>query len=308
MDDSSNKDKKSTHEANLAKIAKVKPRRKKRNSNIYEKFLNRVQTDISNEKGKANNLQPLKNKKNRAAYEPNDDNNLQSFTFKDLELVIEDDEEQTQTSEHISADSEGSDSDTPTSKPHIDNLNNPIDSDKASFASAQEIIESDETRIEANSDSASISNEPPDLTVDQGIPKTVEKKNSKKPLIIGVIVGTLISVVVVAVLAFTGVLSTSDSNSVSDNTDEDTAVIVTPSDSTSNVNNANTVSDTINIPNEAEVPVVTVDENSASNENATPAETTTPKPVEEVTESNPSITLDDFKEESQNTLYRETND
>ena len=134
--------------------------------------------------------------------------------------------------------------------------------------------------------------------------------SSKKPLIIGMVFGSLLIAIVVLTLIFTGVLSTS-----------------IPDNSASEDNNLSAVVDTDSTPVASAEPVVTGDDDqppdgintideplvSASQDSSRDSEQATiSEPVESAPEANPeteaAITYEDFRQESQTTLYRETND
>ncbi len=137
--------------------------------------------------------------------------------------------------------------------------------------------------------------------------------SSKKPLIIGMIFGSLLIAIVVLTLIFTGFLSTSVSDTtVSNDSDLDgtapAATTSTPvvgaepivnSDDNQLSNDANTV----------EEPLVSAQPiNADNNEQNVPAAEVEPIGPSPAPESEAAITYEDFRQESQTTLYRETND
>ena len=148
--------------------------------------------------------------------------------------------------------------------------------------------------------------------------------NSKKSLIIGMIFGSLLIAIIVMTLIFTGVLSTSTKTIVSDDTDSsmnssiDTAA--TTENSTPVVSTAQaTDTDDEQLATDAstiEQPIVATPQSdlapesqaSGATEKVEPSNVSPTGPTANDLESEPAITYEDFREESQNTLYRETND
>lgn len=137
--------------------------------------------------------------------------------------------------------------------------------------------------------------------------------NKKKPLIIGIIFGTVLSAIIVIALGAMGVLSTSKESKEGEETKSNSPAVVSNSEpktpATENAtppvalpNATQTVDADPNNTTSTSDDAVSASDNRQNTDNQTPASTTTePTPQ-------PAITLDDFKEESQNTLYRETND
>ncbi|MGE6389515.1 hypothetical protein ACQKDP_02830 [Psychrobacter pacificensis] len=137
--------------------------------------------------------------------------------------------------------------------------------------------------------------------------------SSKKPLIIGMIFGSLLIAIVVLTLIFTGFLSTSVSDTAVSNDSglngtapaatTSTPVVgakpVVNSDDDPLSNDANTV----------EEPLVSAQSINADNsEQNVPAAEVEPIEPSPAPESDAAITYEDFRQESQTTLYRETND
>src|SRR5690606_34303041 len=135
--------------------------------------------------------------------------------------------------------------------------------------------------------------------------KNKKLASSKKPLIIGMIVGSLLIAAVVLALIFTGILSTST-----------TAPALEPkvaaSDNAGTSNGSNdSDNNTVNTSNDAgnlqsvdtQPQVVNTDNKDANRKPAAAIDDS-----ENESASEPAITYEDFREESQSTLYRETND
>lgn len=145
--------------------------------------------------------------------------------------------------------------------------------------------------------------------------------SSKKPLILGMLLGSLLIGAVVAILIFTGVLSPSPQSDVSNSANTSTSSEVeTPpaTESAANVSNAPAPTAVDNVPsadtNPSTPPAVTSTPQQASsaneNKGAIPNNAAEPTTATLDTASNtePAITYEDFREESQVTVYRETDD
>jgi hypothetical protein len=156
---------------------------------------------------------------------------------------------------------------------------------------------------------------------------TAQKKlaSSKKPLIMGMFFGSLLIAVIVAALIFTGILSTTTNTAVPDNTSS------TPNN---NIETIETEVTTNSIPadgiesetSQAEVepsaidtPVAASQQDEVASESqsstANGAEATevplseaASKPVSNKPQADTTISYEAFRQESQNTLYRDTND
>ena len=142
--------------------------------------------------------------------------------------------------------------------------------------------------------------------------------SSKKPLILGMLLGSLLIGVVVAILIFTGILLPSPQSDVSNSADTSTSSEVEAPPATENAANVSTPAPTAvdNAPsadtNPSNPPAVTSQQASPANENqgATSNNAAEPTTATSDTASNtePAITYEDFREESQVTVYRETDD
>ncbi|MGG1353589.1 hypothetical protein ABE212_02190 [Psychrobacter pacificensis] len=137
--------------------------------------------------------------------------------------------------------------------------------------------------------------------------------SSKKPLIIGMIFGSLLITIVVLTLIFTGFLSTSISDTTVSNDSGLNGTAPAPTTSTPVVGAEPAVnSDDDPLPNDAntvEEPLVSAQSINADNsEQNVPAAEVEPIEPSLAPESDATITYEDFRQESQTTLYRETND
>lgn len=144
--------------------------------------------------------------------------------------------------------------------------------------------------------------------------------SSKKPLILGMLLGSLLIGVVVAILIFTGVLSPSPQSDVSNSADTSTSSEVeTPpaTENAANVSNAPAPTAVGNAPSadtsssnppagtSQQASPIKENQGATSNNAAEPATTAT---LDTTSNTEPAITYEDFREESQVTVYRETDD
>lgn len=156
------------------------------------------------------------------------------------------------------------------------------------------------------------------LAVQESVLAQTKLASSKKPLILGMLLGSLLIGAVVAILIFTGVLSPSPQSDVSNSADTSTSSEVEAPPATENATNINTPAPTAagNAPsadtNPSNPPAVTSQQASPANENqgatsnnAAEAPATT---LDTASNTEPAITYEDFREESQVTVYRETDD
>lgn len=320
---SDKKSKKSTElEANLAKIANAKPRRRSRKNDIYERFITRVENVDSNDNedgeqasGISGNgrLAPLKNADKLSSYEP--------LSAAELELFASQQEESTGV--HLNFfDGDERLEVSGTASNEADLPHDAMIKEQASFSSTDSLddakhISKNHSKNDENiqghdfkSTNENIDND--GLVVQSPTAFTLSKNkklaSSKKSLIIGMIVGSLLIAAVVLALIFTGILSTSTTapapapkvaasdnagtTNSSNNSDNNTANATNTSNDASNQQPVNTQPQMVNTDNKDvnRKPAAAIDD--SENESA----------------SEPAITYEDFREESQSTLYRETND
>ena len=313
-------------EANLAKIANAKPRRRSRKDNIYERFITRVEnvdsTDNGNreQEGKQAVLKPLKNANKLSSYEP--------LSAAELELFAsqQDDWQQEANLQGINASSTGVHLDfSDANDDYADKANNTTAREIPSFSSTASLNNTNHiTEISVSSkkdESIDIQSLAVDDIATQSSTKLIPAKDkklvsSKEPLIIGMIVGSLLIAAVVLTLIFTGFLSTNKST-------EPTlpANAGTPkSNNDSSGNKVATENNTLDASNQSTVDSKTsvsstrnknVDnKNPAKNTQVADGQSTSATTNDSGNESasEPAITYEDFREESQSTLFRETND
>lgn len=335
-------------EANLAKIANAKPRRRSRKDNIYERFITRVENVDSSDNntnreqanvndGRLAPLKPLKNADKLSSYEPLSAAELELFasqqdelrqqsslqgtnaTSTGVNLDFSDENESLGKSRAAIADINDS-SNTEADDDYADEANNTTARETSSFSSAAPL--NDANRISESYESSKI-NESLDIDDIATQSSTIlipakDKKlaSSKKPLIIGMIVGSLLIAAVVLTLIFTGFLSTNTSTepvlptnagTPKSNNDSSGNKVVTASN-TPDASNQSTVDAQTSVPSTGNKDLD--NKNTAKNKQGADGQSTaaTTNNSENESASEPAITYEDFREESQSTLFRETND
>ena len=330
-------------EENLAKIANAKPRRRNRKDNIYERFITRVESieetealeslqsddfdtpahnhtdeysnndtnidtgieiDLLENANQKSTLKPLKNADKLSSYEPLSAAELDLFAIQDQELLEENIGLQEANNNTTSVSLDFSDKED-------EEAANLITTSYAVDIDESEVLTDKEQHLDIDEEDVNVGS----LDAPSLLKKTKKKKavkssskqaSNKKPLIMGMVLGSLMIGGAVLALIATGVLST-EPNSAN-------APAVENVTTTSPANNSEASATEQNI----------VDANSSStvagepNAGTTTAEPLTPNPQKtqatadelEVSapKAEPAITYEDFREESQSTLYRETND
>ncbi len=329
---SDKKSKKSTDlEANLAKIANAKPRRRSRKNDIYERFITRVENVDSNDNEDGEQassisgngrLAPLKNADKLSSYEPLSAAELELFASQQEDFQPESSLQRTSsksTGVHLNFSDEVERLDVSgTVSNEADLPHDAMVKEQASFSSTDSLddakhISKNDENIQGHDSKSTNENIDNDGLVAQNPTAFILSKNkklasSKKPLIIGMIVGSLLIAAVVLALIFTGILSTSTTApepkskvAASDNAG-------TPNSSNNSDNNTANATNTSNDaskqqPVDTQPQVVNTDNKDT---NRKPAAAIDDSENESASES--AITYEDFREESQSTLYRETND
>ena len=327
-------------EANLAKIANAKPRRRNRKDNIYERFITRVESvdiidssdddesdreSIADKSAKQTALKPLKNANKLSSYEPLSAAELELFAIQDEDILQEDSSLQISdyTSTTVSLDFSDENEEeaanrvltTDTDNSLNDNpLNNSVLNDKTVHIAKS--VDNENLITQSTQHAAVLALEEP---INKKNIKSKDKlATSKKPLIIGMIFGLLLIAAIVFTLLFTGVLSTATTSKESDSAGTPASASVTPTLSENNTPVAS-IEQGVEIdeskPSDASAPNTsnpstsapqTAIVNDANKDTASNVDGTN-KPAADLN-TDPAITYDDFREESQSTLYRETND
>lgn len=310
-------------EEKLAEIVGKKSRN--RTNNIYERFINRVDNsdedyDESHETGgvqQADNTQNLSTHVSLDTYERSlsdtqkEDREV-GLEFTDIIFDFSDSDQEASVSERVNANKSFRDSDLDDDSFGFDFVSDDInDSRQAPEPTVrpdnEETVPSPDGR---ETNSSLVHQDLPTQPVDQKETPSPDKlTSSKKPLIIGMILGSLLIGVVVAILIFTGILSPSPQSNVSNSANTSTSSGVEAQAATESVANVSTT------PAPTAVDNVPLADTSPSNPPAVMSQQASPVNESQVATSNdtasntePAITYEDFREESQITVYRETND
>ena len=345
---SDKKDKQSADlEANLAKIANTKPRLRNRKHNIYERYITRVEsvetiestientenereptvtTDAYDETDaglsaslldssvQPHILQPLKNADKLSSYEP--------LSAAELELFGSQEKDNVENTAGLQISDNASTSvslDFSDEEKFIHPLMTTEVTDNAASTVKNEDEDTevnDSAYIDEPISTASLITLPIKKSKKKKAVKSIQKqKSSKKPLIIGMVLGSLMISGAVFTLIATGFLSAGTTSTalneagtpINENATQTSPVTKqTATDTEMNTTEKNVVV-------EANTPPAVIKVPSDSD----PAKSSIPKPetnamnneaAASTSTSKPAITYEDFREESQNTLYRETND
>lgn len=325
-----NNDNSADLKANLDKIANTKPRKRSSKDNIYERFINRVDsTDENNHNAnESDKLTSWQKTQKSPTYEPLSAEELTLFASLENDQGLNSEASNT-TSTNISFDFTNEEEVfSNNSNPSVPNSSQPSNKDLLNSYNLTE-----DSNLEQDSNHAEHTEDMTDLTAtddevatpvhseDKAFENTVaattreiEKPqgrlaSNKKPLIIGIILGTLLAAFVVLILNASGILSPSAENTVS-TTSQNVANGVEEKSS------SNVQSDNSPVVKAESAAANNAGQNSASQknvaengDNSTPSNVNTAKPAEATADgldAEPAITYEDFREESQSTLYRET--
>lgn len=352
-----NNDNSADLEEKLAKIANTKPRKHKRSNNIYERFINLVGStdECSQTEGKSDQLTAWEKTQKSSSYEPLSAEELQLFASSEAEQEINVAASNTTTTD-ISFDFSNEEYVFNNNSPlehnqqssntdsfnnyHSYNLNEDLNEDLKLELDSNHIEHTNEVIDLTSTDDTSANPAHGDDTIledkgieNKGIENTVapvieaitkpqgKLASNKKPLIIGVALGTLLAAIIVLTLNASGILSAlteTPATDASKNMASDVEDKIN-NDINSNAQSAAQAKTTLN-----KAAVVDAEQSTASNGNQTAAPQTNAAAnknsnTEEETEQSidasadgssgdPAITYEDFRKESQSTLYREAND
>ncbi|MGP4734726.1 MULTISPECIES: hypothetical protein [unclassified Psychrobacter] len=315
--------------------------RKRNNNDIYERFINRVHGSEENDQAA---FETLESAKNLAAFEPLSTEELQLFEDQssEQELLLETEDatvanipskaSNTSTvfenlsednvlsiandSDSISIDVNDVSSDTEASE-YIDRNN--IDS--SNQTETPSTIDHSESVITEISDDDSlniplkIENVPESVIEEPVIDNKVIK--SKKPFITVVAIGLIVLVAIALMLVFSGVLSTSTVDDKHNSTDGHVETDSTPTVSAEPELSTDSQTTTDGVDPVSTQPATTQQDALDNNRQNLPAVSESVSTSEAPTSENDAaviateeaaITYEDFRQESQTTLYRETND
>lgn len=324
-------------EEKLAEIVGKKSR-SRTNNNIYERFINRVENsdedyddsletvDESDSEQKLSTYAPLDAHERNVSYNRNEDEDNEvglelidaSFDFSDSDQVASIIRERTNTS------FKDSDLDDGTFGLDFDLFNDDIkDSNQVpepiALSNADETLHLHDVK---NTDSKLIAQDLSTQPANQEADLAQHKlASSKKLLIIGMLLGSLLIGIVVAVLIFTGVLSPSAQSNPSDAADTITSSEVEVQATTKSTADVSTVSAPTAVDNMPSTDTSPINPPAATSQQASPTSENqgvtanngaeapeTTATLDAVSNTEPAITYEDFREESQITVYRETDD
>ncbi|MGP5531496.1 hypothetical protein ACTXMK_06835 [Psychrobacter celer] len=262
-----------------------------RKDNIYERFITRVENvdgvddDDESKDTTANDLKPVKDANKLSSYEPLSAAELALFATQ----VQEGETLEVYNDKGINLDFSDEDEDLTTKHVTITNPDESLD------CGSEEIENKEPENHEVINEE--VINEK--ILNKESIKPKDKQASSKKPLVIGMVFGSLLIAAIVMMLVFTGVLSTSTKTDIA-NGAEIPVIAENNSDAS----------------REAEV-VETTEQDTQTAADATAAQNqgevigSEAQPAPQPSNDKPadaSITYEDFRQESQSTLYRETDD
>jgi len=315
-------------EDKLAKIINQKSR-KRNNNDIYERFINRVHGSEENDQP---NFKTLEGSKNLAAFEPLSTEELQLFEDQSSEQELLLETEDTTPTNTISQASDANvlsenellntDNDSDSSGVNDVSLNTEnleyIDSNNETALSSTDDY-SESTNIMSDDEplhTEDLSNSVTEAPVIKEVIK--RKKPITKPVVIAMAIGLVILVTIILALLFSGILSTSTVDNTDNNAETNVAiestppVSVEPALSTDNQPNTNDT-DSATVQSASPIQQNGSDGNKqdmpAINESEPAFQSSTPEDGDSIIATEEAaITYEDFRQESQTTIYRETND
>ena len=289
--------------ANLEKIASTKPRKRTRKDNIYERFITRVgSTEEDDHTESKSDKSRLGEETPSPTYEPLSAEELQFFASLENDKESNTEASNT-TSTNISFDF--------TNEEEYSNL----ERDSNNVEHTDEV-----TGLTATDDEVATLVHSEDKSFENMVEATKESEkqqgrlaSNKKPLIIGIILGTLLAAIVVLILNASGILSPAAENTVSDNSQGMANGVEEKSNSNVQSNSSPVVKAESAAANNTNQNSASQKNVAANGDNNTPSnvngDTTKPEDAtDNGLDSEPDITYEDFREESKNTLYRETDD
>ncbi|MFZ3075877.1 MAG: hypothetical protein WA114_06845 [Psychrobacter glacincola] len=256
-------------------------------------------------------LQPLENADKLSSYEPLSAAELELFAIQAQDNVANTAGLQISNNSSTSVSLDFSDE---KNEKVIHPLTTTEATDRASAAKDEDTEVDDSAYIDEPISTASLTTLPIKKSKKNKAVKSKEKPaNSKKPLIIGMVLGSLMISAAVFTLIATGFLSTGTTFTESDTAGTPVRNSVTQTTSATNKTANRTEMNTTEQNVETNTPPAIIEEISDSDKSSNPkSQTDMTNKENEAAVSAPkaetAITYEDFREESQNTLYRETND
>lgn len=314
-------DKKTDFEADFEeKWAEIssKKSRNRTNNNIYERFISRVQNDDGGDNNsETDDVKPLEDAKNASAFESLSANELGLFYGRDEEVgvaatdaTIDFLDQEAQVNRDL-PDADLSWQDSHFNESSLDTESN--DSDAAPTDKATGLADTQETTHIPDSTSVISQESPIQSAVKKPTPSQDKLASSKKPLIIGMIFGSLLIAIIVVMLIFTGVLSTSTKKAVPAATEPDSLAVTSTAQPTSTIDNPSSAdaSSTDNLAVESQqgnISSTNQNQNAVTNNVVVAEMPKTAPTIADDSNTDAAITYEDFRQESQSTLYRETDD
>lgn len=323
-----NNDNSADLKANLDKIANTKPRKRSSKDNIYERFINRVDSTDENTHTatQSDQLTSWEKTQKSPTYEPLSAEELTLFASLENDQGLNP-EVLNKTSTSISFDFTNEEEVfSHNSKPSVPNSNQPSNKDLLNDYNSDEDsnLERDSNHVEHTEDKTDLTATDNEVATPvhsedksfenmvEATTKEIEKPqgrlaSNKKPLIIGIILGTLLAAIVVLILNASGILSPAAENTVSDTSQNVANGVEEKSDNLPVVKTESAAANNTNQNSASQKNV------AANGDNNTPSNVNgdTAKPEDATAnglDAEPDITYEDFREESKSTLYRETND
>lgn len=319
-------------EGQLAKIINQKSR-KRNNNDIYERFINRVHGFEENDQS---DFETLESSKNLAAFEPLSTEDLQLFEAPSSEQELLPETEEpiiTDTPSEASGVNVLSENDVLSIDNDSDNSS--VDAVSANTKYSEHITSNNDAELASAVDYGKSTNtiSDDDFSEVEGTSESIveasvikneaikRKKPMIKPAIIAMVIGLIILVAIVLVLVFSGILSTSTvdhtENSANGNVSIESASTVSTdvsaepilsTDSQTTMNDAGSASEQSattqqNVLDDNKQDMPAASESELNPQSSTPEDDDTTIATEEA-----AITYEDFRQESQTTLYREIKD
>ncbi|MBF4488335.1 hypothetical protein IOD06_00335 [Psychrobacter sp. N25K4-3-2] len=322
----------------LTKLVNKKSRKLVKN-NIYERFISRVDgtEDNNQDEGKSDQLTPWENIRQSPNYESLSSEELQFFatsednegididvsdtTTTDVSFDFINEEEIFGNDEPLADTPQSSNKDYPDSYDLDENSDLELDSHHVEHTS-------DDTDTDvfhpAHNDDQVVGSKVAENTVVENTAEPVNNAaikpqsklaSNKKPLIIGIAIGTLLAAIIVLTINASGILSPSTEGTVSDASKEVASNIETNASSDTQPKIQAKAAKATTLSNNP--PVTDAEPSAATNPNQTDAlssvaaDKETEQTLEATTDgldNEAAISYEDFRQESQSTLYRETND
>ena len=320
----------------LAKLVNKKSRKLVKN-NIYERFISRVDgtEDDNQNEGKSDHLTPWENIRQSPNYESLSSEELQFFatsegnegididvsdtTTTDVSLDFINEEEIFGNDESLADTPQSSNKDYPDSYNLDENSDLELDSHHVEHTSDDTDVfhpaHNDEQVVESKVAENTVVENMAEPANNEAVKPQGKLASNKKPLIIGIAIGTLLAAIIVLTINASGILSPSTEGTVSDASKEVASAIETNASSDTQPKTQAKAAKATTLSNNP--PVTDTEPSAVTNPNQTdaPSSIAADKETEQIVEATTdgldneaAITYEDFREESQSTLYRETND